>query len=178
MWKAAEALDDVVMPPGEVEIGFKYFPLAGRHAVTEPGVQRDAIFLVSQCFRMFQRQVEEHAFDGQQRLIHAFIQARLAPGLRERVTRKRSRRIAMDRPGKLVNDNDQRQSPVGSGFPCAELSFNGLLVQPGKTFADQCIILLSTPPELGLPLGQLCCILPPAPKPEVEHFGGGVSVGK
>ena len=98
--------------------------------------QAQAQLLVRQVFAMFQRQIDEHAFDRPQASI-MFLCQRMARGLAgQAVGLKGTAGIPKHIAGKLVQQDDERQTTLRMVAPVRELAAHGALGSREEAGAD------------------------------------------
>src|SRR5258706_2637571 len=102
MWETPEATNPlkVLLRPGQL-----FRRPGGRELLEQP----DRFVLIAQRLGMFQRQVDEHAFDRRELQVPASVDRLHSEHARLRVTGKRLRRITINVACELIEQKNQRQ---------------------------------------------------------------------
>lgn len=152
MGKAAETGDDVAMLAGEGKEVIEDRALLVVVQVRECGERHHAALLAIEVLGVLQHQIAEHLPDRRQRACQAVRQAAIEQRLGSGVTGEGFGLAAMDHPGKLVEQDQQRQPAVGRLRPVVQPALQRLGGEPAEALAGFGILSLAVAEPQVVPL--------------------------
>ena len=169
MREPPEARDHIAMAYRVFNITIEGIPLLLRHIRRQRGEEFDAAHLHFNRCGMFQRQIAEHSLDAAQVAVAAACDQIERQLQRARIVGKSLRRIAVDVPWELVEQQDQRQLSARSDGP--------VVVLAGCCGIDPCCKTrthvginrrILAPPQLALALSDGVVVSVPVPNQKVS----------
>lgn len=155
---AAEAGYDVVVLTGEVEVGGEEVDGGGGGGVDAGGeglVEGEGAVLVGEGFAVFEGEVGEDAFDGEQGLRGAGVYASFGMGEGDGVVGEGEGGVAVDVAGELVGGDDEGEQAAGGGGPGSKGAGGGGFDGGGEAGGDVGVGGEGfAPPQGGLGVGD------------------------